>query len=170
MTPANTPSFRDQLGQSSVSVVPVPRDRVPRRHRNLACLARSAHRPITAKLEEILAEPGLMRGAACSWRRMVLTSAKTHADRLAHQAHAKRRGFAALETVYGRRRKHWMLTSSRKSWSISKTFRRWRFNHVRRLRALSPEARNRRHVGRLLLAQDARGRNFSELWKLRTEL
>ena len=124
MTPSEYTEFRDQLGQSSgFQSYQYRAIEFLAGNRNLALLGPHAHRAdITAKLEEILAEPGLYDEALLLWRAMALTSAKTRAEPTgASSARQTTRFWRPGRPSMRRRRNTGCSTSLRKSWSISRT-------------------------------------------------
>src|SRR5206468_3035249 len=134
MTPSEYTEFRDQLGQSSgFQSYQYRAIEFLAGNRNLALLAPHAHRAdITAKLEEILAEPGLYDEALLLLARNGFDIGE---DARRTDWRVKRTPndevLAAWKTVYASPAKHWMLYEfAEKLVDFEDYFRRWRFNHV----------------------------------------
>ena len=145
------------------SVLPIPRDRIPRRQPQPrdACARTPTAPTSSAKLEEILAAPSLYDEALLLLARNgfdIGEDARRTDWRV--EAHGKRRGAGAWKTVYASPAKHWMLYElAEKLVDFEDYFRRWRFNHVTTVeRIIGLKRGTGGTVGRLLLAQDARGR------------
>ena len=175
MTPSEYTEFRDQLGQSSgFQSYQYRAIEFLAGNRNLALLGPHAHRAdIMAKLEEILAEPGLYDEALLllarngfdigeDARRTDWRVTRTPNDEV----------LAAWKTVYASPAKHWMLYEfAEKLVDFEDYFRRWRFNHVTTVERIIGLKRGTGGTsGVSYLRKMLEVELFPELWKLRTEL
>jgi tryptophan 2,3-dioxygenase len=175
MTPSEYTEFRDQLGQSSgFQSYQYRAIEFLAGNRNLALLGPHAHRPdITAKLEEILAEPGLYDEALLllarngfdigeDARRTDWRDKRTPNDEV----------LEAWKTVYASPAKYWMLYElAEKLVDFEDYFRRWRFNHVTTVERIIGLKRGTGGTsGVSYLRKMLEVELFPELWKLRTEL
>ena len=175
MTPSEYTEFRDQLGQSSgFQSYQYRAIEFLAGNRNLALLAPHAHRAdIMAKLEEILAEPGLYDEALLllarngfdigeDARRTDWRVTRTPNDEV----------LAAWKTVYASPAKYWMLYEfAEKLVDFEDYFRRWRFNHVTTVERIIGLKRGTGGTsGVSYLRKMLEVELFPELWKLRTEL
>ena len=175
MTPSEYTEFRDQLGQSSgFQSYQYRAIEFLAGNRNLAMLAPHAHRSdVVAKLEEILAEPGLYDEALLllarngfdigddahrtDWR-----SGRTENDKV----------LAAWKTIYASPQTHWLLYElAEKLVDFEDYFRRWRFNHVTTVERIIGLKRGTGGTsGVSYLRRMLEVELFPELWKVRTEL
>jgi tryptophan 2,3-dioxygenase len=175
MTPSEYTTFRDQLGQSSgFQSYQYRAIEFLAGNRNLAMLAPHAHRAdIVAKLDEILAEPGLYDEALLllarngfdigddagrtDWR-----TGRTENDKV----------LDAWKTVYASPEKYWMLYElAEKLVDFEDYFRRWRFNHVTTVERIIGLKRGTGGTsGVSYLRRMLEVELFPELWKVRTEL
>jgi tryptophan 2,3-dioxygenase len=175
MTPSEYTEFRDQLGQSSgFQSYQYRAIEFLAGNRNLALLGPHAHRAdITAKLEEILAEPGLYDEALLllarngfdigeDARRTDWRDKRTPNDEV----------LEAWKTVYASPAKYWMLYElAEKLVDFEDYFRRWRFNHVTTVERIIGLKRGTGGTsGVSYLRKMLEVELFPELWKLRTEL
>ena len=175
MTPSEYTEFRDQLGQSSgFQSYQYRAIEFLAGNRNLALLGPHAHRAdIMAKLEEILAEPGLYDEALLllarngfdigeDARRTDWRVTRTPNDEV----------LAAWKTVYASPAKYWMLYEfAEKLVDFEDYFRRWRFNHVTTVERIIGLKRGTGGTsGVPYLRKMLEVELFPELWKLRTEL
>jgi tryptophan 2,3-dioxygenase len=175
MTPSEYTEFRDQLGQSSgFQSYQYRAIEFLAGNRNLALLGPHAHRAeIMAKLEEILAEPGLYDEALLllarngfdigdDARRTDWRVKRTPNDEV----------LEAWKTVYASPAKHWMLYElAEKLVDFEDYFRRWRFNHVTTVERIIGLKRGTGGTsGVSYLRKMLEVELFPELWKLRTEL
>jgi tryptophan 2,3-dioxygenase len=175
MTPSEYSEFRDQLGQSSgFQSYQYRAIEFLAGNRNLALLGPHAHRAdIMAKLEEILAEPGLYDEALLllarngfdigeDARRTDWRSKRTPNDEV----------LKAWKTIYASPAKHWMLYElAEKLVDFEDYFRRWRFNHVTTVERIIGLKRGTGGTsGVSYLRKMLEVELFPELWKLRTEL
>ena len=175
MTPSEYTEFRDQLGQSSgFQSYQYRAIEFLAGNRNLALLGPHAHRPdITAKLEEILAEPGLYDEALLLLARNGFDIGE---DARRTDWRVKRTPndevLAAWKTVYASPAKHWMLYElAEKLVDFEDYFRRWRFNHVTTVERIIGLKRGTGGTsGVSYLRKMLEVELFPELWKLRTEL
>lgn len=175
MTPSEYSEFRDQLGQSSgFQSYQYRAIEFLAGNRNLALLGPHAHRAdIMAKLEEILAEPGLYDEALLllarngfdigeDARRTDWRSKRTPNDEV----------LKAWKTIYASPAKHWMLYElAEKLVDFEDYFRRWRFNHVTTVERIIGLKRGTGGTsGVSYLRKMLEVELFPELWRLRTEL
>ncbi|WP_028347464.1 tryptophan 2,3-dioxygenase [Bradyrhizobium murdochi] len=175
MTPSEYSEFRDQLGQSSgFQSYQYRAIEFLAGNRNLALLGPHAHRAdIMAKLEEILAEPGLYDEALLllarngfdigeDARRTDWRVTRTPNDEV----------LKAWKTIYASPAKHWMLYElAEKLVDFEDYFRRWRFNHVTTVERIIGLKRGTGGTsGVSYLRKMLEVELFPELWKLRTEL
>ncbi|NOJ45292.1 tryptophan 2,3-dioxygenase [Bradyrhizobium archetypum] len=175
MTPSEYTEFRDQLGQSSgFQSYQYRAIEFLAGNRNLALLGPHAHRAdIMAKLEEILAEPGLYDEALRllarngfdigeDARRTDWRVTRTPNDEV----------LEAWKTVYASPARHWMLYElAEKLVDFEDYFRRWRFNHVTTVERIIGLKRGTGGTsGVSYLRKMLEVELFPELWKLRTEL
>ena len=175
MTPSEYTEFRDQLGQSSgFQSYQYRAIEFLAGNRNLALLGPHAHRPdITAKLEEILAEPGLYDEA-------LLLLARNGFD---IGADAKRTDWretrteneevmVAWQTVYRDPQRYWMFYElAEKLVDFEDYFRRWRFNHVTTVERIIGLKRGTGGTsGASYLKKMLEVVLFPELWTVRTRL
>jgi tryptophan 2,3-dioxygenase len=175
MTPSEYTEFRDQLGQSSgFQSYQYRAIEFLAGNRNLALLGPHAHRAdIMAKLEEILAEPGLYDEALRllarngfdigeDARRTDWRVTRTPNDEV----------LEAWKTVYASPARHWMLYElAEKLVDFEDYFRRWRFNHVTTVERIIGLKRGTGGTsGVSYLRKMLELELFPELWKLRTEL
>jgi len=175
MTPSEYTEFRDQLGQSSgFQSYQYRAIEFLAGNRNLALLGPHAHRPdIMAKLEEILAEPGLYDEALLLLARNGFDIGE---DARRTDWRVKRTPndevLAAWKTVYASPAKHWMLYElAEKLVDFEDYFRRWRFNHVTTVERIIGLKRGTGGTsGVSYLRKMLEVELFPELWKLRTEL
>ncbi len=151
MTPSEYTEFRDQLGHG------------PHTHRA----------DIMAKLEEILAEPGLYDEALLLLARNGFDIGE---DARRTDWRVKRTPndevLEAWKTVYASPAKHWMLYElAEKLVDFEDYFRRWRFNHVTTVERIIGLKRGTGGTsGVSYLRKMLEVELFPELWKLRTEL
>lgn len=175
MTPSEYTEFRDQLGQSSgFQSYQYRAIEFLAGNRNLAMLGPHAHRDdVVAKLEDILAEPGLYDEA-------LLLLARNGFD-IGEDAHRKdwrvRRTendkvLQAWKTVYASPETYWMLYElAEKLVDFEDYFRRWRFNHVTTVERIIGLKRGTGGTsGVSYLRKMLEVELFPELWKVRTEL
>jgi tryptophan 2,3-dioxygenase len=175
MTPSEYTEFRDQLGQSSgFQSYQYRAIEFLAGNRNLAMLGPHAHRgDVVAKLEEILAEPGLYDEA-------LLLLARNGFD-IGDDAHRTdwRGGrtendkvLAAWKTIYASPETHWLLYElAEKLVDFEDYFRRWRFNHVTTVERIIGLKRGTGGTsGVSYLRKMLEVELFPELWKVRTEL
>jgi tryptophan 2,3-dioxygenase len=175
MTPSEYTEFRDQLGQSSgFQSYQYRAIEFLAGNRNLAMLGPHAHRSdVVAKLEEILAEPGLYDEA-------LLLLARNGFD-IGDDAHRTdwRAGrtendqvLAAWKTIYASPETHWLLYElAEKLVDFEDYFRRWRFNHVTTVERIIGLKRGTGGTsGVSYLRKMLEVELFPELWKVRTEL
>ena len=175
MTPSEYTEFRDQLGQSSgFQSYQYRAIEFLAGNRNLAMLGPHAHRSdVVAKLEEILAEPGLYDEA-------LLLLARNGFD-IGDDAHRTdwRGGrtendqvLAAWKTIYASPETHWLLYElAEKLVDFEDFFRRWRFNHVTTVERIIGLKRGTGGTsGVSYLRKMLEVELFPELWKVRTEL
>jgi tryptophan 2,3-dioxygenase len=175
MTPSEYTEFRDQLGQSSgFQSYQYRAIEFLAGNRNLAMLGPHAHRSeVVAKLEEILAEPGLYDEA-------LLLLARNGFD-IGDDAHRTdwRGGrtendqvLAAWKTIYASPETHWLLYElAEKLVDFEDYFRRWRFNHVTTVERIIGLKRGTGGTsGVSYLRKMLEVELFPELWKVRTEL
>ena len=175
MTPSEYTEFRDQLGQSSgFQSYQYRAIEFLAGNRNLALLGPHAHRAdITAKLEEILAEPGLYDEALLLLARNGFDIGE---DARRTDWRVKRTPndevLEAWKTVYASPAKHWMLYElAEKLVDFEDYFRRWRFNHVTTVERIIGLKRGTGGTsGVFYLRKMLEVELFPELWKLRTEL
>src|SRR6478672_11660849 len=175
MTPSEYTEFRDQLGQSSgFQSYQYRAIEFLAGNRDLALLGPHAHRPdITAKLEEILAEPGLYDEALLLLARNGFDIGE---DARRTEWRVKRTPndevLEAWKTVYASPVKHWMLYElAEKLVDFEDYFRRWRFNHVTTVERIIGLKRGTGGTsGVSYLRKMLEVELFPELWKLRTEL
>jgi tryptophan 2,3-dioxygenase len=175
MTPSEYSEFRDQLGQSSgFQSYQYRAIEFLAGNRNLALLGPHAHRTdISAKLEEILAEPGLYDEALLLLARNGFDIGE---DARRTDWRVKRTPndavLAAWKTVYASPAKHWMLYElAEKLVDFEDYFRRWRFNHVTTVERIIGLKRGTGGTsGVSYLRKMLEVELFPELWKLRTEL
>jgi len=175
MTPSEYTEFRDQLGQSSgFQSYQYRAIEFLAGNRNLALLGPHAHRPdIMAKLEEILAEPGLYDEALLLLARNGFDIGE---DARRTDWRVKRTPndevLEAWKTVYASPAKHWMLYElAEKLVDFEDYFRRWRFNHVTTVERIIGLKRGTGGTsGVSYLRKMLEVELFPELWKLRTEL
>ena len=175
MTPSEYTEFRDQLGQSSgFQSYQYRAIEFLAGNRNLALLGPHAHRAdITAKLEEILAEPGLYDEALLLLARNGFDIGE---DARRTDWRVKRTPndevLQAWKTVYASPAKHWMLYElAEKLVDFEDYFRRWRFNHVTTVERIIGLKRGTGGTsGVSYLRKMLEVELFPELWKLRTEL
>ncbi|MEH2503058.1 MULTISPECIES: tryptophan 2,3-dioxygenase [unclassified Bradyrhizobium] len=175
MTPSEYTEFRDQLGQSSgFQSYQYRAIEFLAGNRNLALLGPHAHRAdIMAKLEEILAEPGLYDEALLllarngfdigeDARRTDWRVTRTPNDEV----------LKAWKTIYASPAKHWMLYElAEKLVDFEDYFRRWRFNHVTTVERIIGLKRGTGGTsGVFYLRKMLEVELFPELWRLRTEL
>jgi tryptophan 2,3-dioxygenase len=175
MTPSEYSEFRDQLGQSSgFQSYQYRAIEFLAGNRNLTLLGPHAHRAdIMAKLEEILAEPGLYDEALLllarngfdigeDARRTDWRVTRTPNDEV----------LKAWKTIYASPAKHWMLYElAEKLVDFEDYFRRWRFNHVTTVERIIGLKRGTGGTsGVSYLRKMLEVELFPELWKLRTEL
>jgi tryptophan 2,3-dioxygenase len=175
MTPSEYTRFRDQLGQSSgFQSYQYRAIEFLAGNRNLAMLAPHAHRPdIVAKLDEILAEPGLYDEALLllsrngfdigdDARRTDWRSGRTENDKVV----------SAWKTVYAAPETYWMLYElAEKLVDFEDYFRRWRFNHVTTVERIIGLKRGTGGTsGVSYLRKMLEVELFPELWRVRTEL
>ena len=175
MTPSEYTEFRDQLGQSSgFQSYQYRAIEFLAGNRNLAMLGPHAHRSdVVAKLEEILAKPGLYDEA-------LLLLARNGFDigedgqrtdwRVTRTANDK--VLNAWKTVYASPEKYWMLYElAEKLVDFEDYFRRWRFNHVTTVERIIGLKRGTGGTsGVSYLRKMLEVELFPELWKVRTEL
>jgi tryptophan 2,3-dioxygenase len=175
MTPSEYTEFRDQLGQSSgFQSYQYRAIEFLAGNRNLALLGPHAHRAdIMAKLEEILAEPGLYDEALLLLARNGFDIGE---DARRTDWRVKRTPndevLEAWKTVYASPAKHWMLYElAEKLVDFEDYFRRWRFNHVTTVERIIGLKRGTGGTsGVFYLRKMLEVELFPELWKLRTEL
>ncbi|OCK54402.1 tryptophan 2,3-dioxygenase [Bradyrhizobium sp. LMTR 3] len=175
MTPSEYSEFRDQLGQSSgFQSYQYRAIEFLAGNRNLALLGPHAHRAdITAKLEEILAEPGLYDEAL---RLLARNGFDIGEDARRTDWRVKRTPndevLEAWKTVYASPAKHWMLYElAEKLVDFEDYFRRWRFNHVTTVERIIGLKRGTGGTsGVSYLRKMLEVELFPELWRLRTEL
>jgi tryptophan 2,3-dioxygenase len=175
MTPSEYTEFRDQLGQSSgFQSYQYRAIEFLAGNRNLALLGPHAHRAdIMAKLEEILAEPGLYDEALLLLARNGFDIGE---DARRTDWRVKRTPndevLKAWKTVYASPAKHWMLYElAEKLVDFEDYFRRWRFNHVTTVERIIGLKRGTGGTsGVSYLRKMLEVELFPELWKLRTEL
>ncbi|MEH2499629.1 tryptophan 2,3-dioxygenase [Bradyrhizobium sp. AZCC 1678] len=175
MTPSEYTEFRDQLGQSSgFQSYQYRAIEFLAGNRNLALLGPHAHRAdIMAKLEEILAEPGLYDEALLLLARNGFDIGE---DARRTDWRVKRTPndevLEAWKTVYASPAKHWMLYElAEKLVDFEDYFRRWRFNHVTTVERIIGLKRGTGGTsGVSYLRKMLEVELFPELWKLRTEL
>ena len=175
MTPSEYTEFRDQLGQSSgFQSYQYRAIEFLAGNRNLALLAPHAHRAdIMAKLEEILAEPGLYDEALLLLARNGFDIGE---DARRTDWRVKRTPndevLEAWKTVYASPAKHWMLYElAEKLVDFEDYFRRWRFNHVTTVERIIGLKRGTGGTsGVSYLRKMLEVELFPELWKVRTEL
>ena len=175
MTPSEYTEFRDQLGQSSgFQSYQYRAIEFLAGNRNLAMLGPHAHRSdVVAKLEEILAEPGLYDEAllllarngfdiGADAQRTDWRSGRTENDKV----------LAAWKTIYASPEKHWLLYElAEKLVDFEDYFRRWRFNHVTTVERIIGLKRGTGGTsGVSYLRKMLEVELFPELWKVRTEL
>jgi tryptophan 2,3-dioxygenase len=175
MTPSEYTRFRDQLGQSSgFQSYQYRAIEFLAGNRNLAMLAPHAHRPdIVAKLDEILAEPGLYDEALLLLARNgfdIGDDARRTDWRTGRTANDK--VVAAWKSVYAAPETHWMLYElAEKLVDFEDYFRRWRFNHVTTVERIIGLKRGTGGTsGVSYLRKMLEVELFPELWKVRTEL
>ena len=175
MTPSEYTEFRDQLGQSSgFQSYQYRAIEFLAGNRNLALLVPHAHRAdITAKLEEILAEPGLYDEALLLLARngFDIGDDARRTDWLVKRT-PNDEVLEAWKTVYASPAKHWMLYElAEKLVDFEDYFRRWRFNHVTTVERIIGLKRGTGGTsGVSYLRKMLEVELFPELWKLRTEL
>jgi tryptophan 2,3-dioxygenase len=175
MTPSEYTEFRDQLGQSSgFQSYQYRAIEFLAGNRNLALLGPHVHRAdVIAKLEEILAEPGLYDEA-------LLLLARNGFD-IGEDAHRKDwranrtendQVLKAWKTVYASPATYWMLYElAEKLVDFEDYFRRWRFNHVTTVERIIGLKRGTGGTsGVTYLRKMLEVELFPELWKVRTEL
>ncbi|MEH2515870.1 tryptophan 2,3-dioxygenase [Bradyrhizobium sp. AZCC 1610] len=175
MTPSEYTEFRDQLGQSSgFQSYQYRAIEFLAGNRNLALLGPHAHRAdIMAKLEGILAEPGLYDEALLLLARNGFDIGE---DARRTDWRVKRTPndevLEAWKTVYASPAKHWMLYEfAEKLVDFEDYFRRWRFNHVTTVERIIGLKRGTGGTsGVSYLRKMLEVELFPELWKLRTEL
>jgi tryptophan 2,3-dioxygenase len=175
MTPSEYTEFRDQLGQSSgFQSYQYRAIEFLAGNRNLAMLGPHAHRgDVVAKLEEILAEPGLYDEALLllarngfdigddaqrtDWR-----GGRTENDQVLN----------AWKTIYESPETYWLLYElAEKLVDFEDYFRRWRFNHVTTVERIIGLKRGTGGTsGVSYLRKMLEVELFPELWKVRTEL
>ena len=175
MTPSEYTEFRDQLGQSSgFQSYQYRAIEFLAGNRNLAMLGPHAHRSnVVAKLEEILAEPGLYDEAllllarngfdiGADAQRTDWRSGRTENDKV----------LAAWKTIYASPETHWLLYElAEKLVDFEDYFRRWRFNHVTTVERIIGLKRGTGGTsGVSYLRKMLEVELFPELWKVRTEL
>ena len=175
MTPSEYTEFRDQLGQSSgFQSYQYRAIEFLAGNRNLAMLGPHAHRSdVVAKLEEILAEPGLYDEAllllarngfdiGADAQRTEWRSGRTENDQV----------LAAWKTIYASPETHWLLYElAEKLVDFEDYFRRWRFNHVTTVERIIGLKRGTGGTsGVSYLRKMLEVELFPELWKVRTEL
>ncbi|MEH2625337.1 tryptophan 2,3-dioxygenase [Bradyrhizobium sp. AZCC 1719] len=175
MTPSEYTEFRDQLGQSSgFQSYQYRAIEFLAGNRNLALLGPHAHRAdIMAKLEEILAEPGLYDEALLLLARNGFDIGEDarrtdwRVNRTPNDEVLK-----AWKTIYASPAKHWMLYElAEKLVDFEDYFRRWRFNHVTTVERIIGLKRGTGGTsGVSYLRKMLEVELFPELWKLRTEL
>jgi len=175
MTPSEYTRFRDQLGQSSgFQSYQYRAIEFLAGNRNLAMLAPHAHRAdIVAKLDEILAEPGLYDEALLLLARNGFDIGDDAARtdwRIGRSENDK--VLAAWKTVYASPEKYWMLYElAEKLVDFEDYFRRWRFNHVTTVERIIGLKRGTGGTsGVSYLRKMLEVELFPELWKVRTEL
>ncbi len=175
MTPSEYTQFRDQLGQSSgFQSYQYRAVEFLAGNRNLAMLAPHAHRPdIVAKLDAILAEPGLYDEALL----LLARNGFDIGDDAGRTDWRKGRSendkvLAAWKTVYASPETHWMLYElAEKLVDFEDYFRRWRFNHVTTVERIIGLKRGTGGTsGVSYLRKMLEVELFPELWKVRTEL
>ncbi|MEH2532522.1 tryptophan 2,3-dioxygenase [Bradyrhizobium sp. AZCC 1588] len=175
MTPSEYSEFRDQLGQSSgFQSYQYRAIEFLAGNRDLALLGPHAHRAdIMAKLEEILAEPGLYDEALLLLARNGFDIGE---DARRTDWRVKRTPndevLKAWKTIYASPAKHWMLYElAEKLVDFEDYFRRWRFNHVTTVERIIGLKRGTGGTsGVFYLRKMLEVELFPELWKLRTEL
>ncbi|ANW03740.1 tryptophan 2,3-dioxygenase [Bradyrhizobium icense] len=175
MTPSEYTEFRDQLGQSSgFQSYQYRAIEFLAGNRNLALLGPHAHRAdIMAKLEEILAEPGLYDEAL---RLLARNGFDIGEDARRTDWRVKRSPndevLEAWKTIYASPAKHWMLYElAEKLVDFEDYFRRWRFNHVTTVERIIGLKRGTGGTsGVSYLRKMLEVELFPELWRLRTEL
>ena len=175
MTPSEYTEFRDQLGQSSgFQSYQYRAIEFLAGNRNLAMLGPHAHRgDVVAKLEEILAEPGLYDEAllllarngfdiGSDAQRTEWRSGRSENDKV----------LAAWKTIYASPETHWLLYElAEKLVDFEDYFRRWRFNHVTTVERIIGLKRGTGGTsGVSYLRKMLEVELFPELWKVRTEL
>jgi tryptophan 2,3-dioxygenase len=175
MTPSEYTEFRDQLGQSSgFQSYQYRAIEFLAGNRNLAMLGPHAHRSdVVAKLEEILAEPGLYDEAllllarngfdiGADAQRTEWRSGRTENDQV----------LAAWKTIYASPETHWLLYElAEKLVDFEDYFRRWRFNHVTTVERIIGLKRGTGGTsGVSYLRKMLEVELFPELWKVRTAL
>ncbi|MEP9385839.1 tryptophan 2,3-dioxygenase [Mesorhizobium sp. KR9-304] len=175
MTPSEYTEFRGSLGQSSgFQSWQYRAIEFLAGNRNLAMLRPHAHRPeITAKLEEILADPSLYDEALLLLARngFDIGEEAQRADwRETRTENPK--VLEAWKIVYRDPQTHWKLYElAEKLVDFEDYFRRWRFNHVttvERIIGLKRGTGGTAGVSYLRRMLDVE--LFPELWKVRTEL
>ena len=175
MTPSEYTEFRDQLGQSSgFQSYQYRAIEFLAGNRNLAMLGPHAHRSdVVAKLEEILAEPGLYDEAllllarngfdiGADAQRTEWRSGRTENDQV----------LAAWKTIYASPETYWLLYElAEKLVDFEDYFRRWRFNHVTTVERIIGLKRGTGGTsGVSYLRKMLEVELFPELWKVRTAL
>ena len=175
MTPSEYTEFRDQLGQSSgFQSYQYRAIEFLAGNRNLAMLGPHAHRSdVVAKLEEILAEPGLYDEAllllarngfdiGADAQRTEWRSGRTENDQV----------LAAWKTIYTSPETYWLLYElAEKLVDFEDYFRRWRFNHVTTVERIIGLKRGTGGTsGVSYLRKMLEVELFPELWKVRTAL
>lgn len=175
MTPSEYTEFRDQLGQSSgFQSYQYRAIEFLAGNRNLAMLGPHAHRgDVVAKLEEILAEPGLYDEALLLLARNgfdIGDDAQRTDWRAGRTANDK--VLEAWKTVYASPETYWLLYElAEKLVDFEDYFRRWRFNHVTTVERIIGLKRGTGGTsGVSYLRKMLEVELFPELWKVRTEL
>jgi tryptophan 2,3-dioxygenase len=175
MTPSEYTRFRDQLGQSSgFQSYQYRAIEFLAGNRNLAMLAPHAHRAdIVAKLDEILAEPGLYDEALLLLARNgfdIGDDARRTDWRTGRMENDK--VVSAWKTVYAAPETYWMLYElAEKLVDFEDYFRRWRFNHVTTVERIIGLKRGTGGTsGVSYLRKMLEVELFPELWRVRTEL
>jgi tryptophan 2,3-dioxygenase len=175
MTPSEYTEFRDQLGQSSgFQSYQYRAIEFLAGNRNPAMLRPHDHRgDIVAKLEEILAEPGLYDEALLLLARNgfdIGEDARRTDWRVTRAENSK--VLNAWKTVYASPEAYWMLYElAEKLVDFEDYFRRWRFNHVTTVERIIGLKRGTGGTsGVSYLRKMLEVELFPELWKVRTEL
>lgn len=175
MTPSEYTRFRGALGQSSgFQSYQYRAIEFLLGNRNAAMLRPHAHRAdVTARLEEILAAPGLYDEALLLLGRNgfdVGQDAHRHEWRTSREPNPQ--VLAAWRRVYEAPETHWVLYElAEKLVDLEDYFRRWRFNHVTTVERIIGLKRGTGGTGGVAyLRKMLEVVLFPELWDVRTEL